>query len=200
MIAYFTRLLIKGVIHIFLAFVILHTLTSYFLGSVTGKEISGLINVRGPILTDYAYLIELLELDRPWPLSSLAWLFNPMEIERHTVEGGILSTGININIAGFPIQGSGVLTGDFGESLQQQRGTPAMDILGKWTDEYLFAHLAVIFAAMIIACIQRRGRPTLHELPSRLLPSISVTRSAIQAGAIHRRHRDGPLNVFTMRL
>lgn len=199
MIVNFARLLIKGVTTALLSLIILHTLVSYIPGGATHRVLE-LRRGGDPVWPLYLYptlVIELLELDRPFPFSSLAWLFDPAETESYSMasRNGIVSTGININIAGVSITGSGVLTGDLGESLIYQPGIPVMDIIGKGTDEYLLAHLAVLFIAMIIACVQRLGRPKLHELPARLLPSLSATRSAAQPGAMCGWHAARSLGI-----
>jgi hypothetical protein len=196
MLAYFARLLIRGVITALLSFMLIHTVVSYTPGG-PAQIVQELRVPRYDALPPYRNLIDLwtiLELELPWPLSSLAWLFDPTENERLSAEGNYISTGININIAGIPIRGSGVLTGDFAHSLTYKPGVPVMDIIGKGKDQYLLAYLAVLFVAMIIACVQRRGRPKLHELPIRLLPSMAAPRCAVQASAMYNWHNAGPLS------
>jgi hypothetical protein len=204
MITYFARLLIKGVTTACIASIMLHTLVSYTPGGAR-DFILELRRWGDPLWREYPiFVVEFLELERPWPLSSLTWLFDPTENERPspTLEGlydsadRYVSPGININIAGVPIQGSGVLTGDFGETFMYKRGTPVMDIIGRGTDEYLLAHLAVLLTAMIIAYAQRAGRPRLHELPSRLLPYLLTRRSPVQASAMYSRHEAQPLSIL----
>ncbi|HYP41722.1 MAG TPA: hypothetical protein VEX13_15295 [Chloroflexia bacterium] len=199
MLAYFARLLIKGGITAFVALIMLHTLVSYV---PEGALDTATPNPREHFLwPEYpAQVIEQLELERPWPLSSLAWLFDPTENERLSVEGSYISPGIDFNVAGIPIQGSGVLTGDFGETFMYKRGTPVMEIIGRGTDEYLLAHLAVLFVVMIVACLQRRGGPRLHELPIRLLPSIAAKRSAAQGKTIHNWQVERPLSALLTKL
>ncbi|HEX9988375.1 MAG TPA: hypothetical protein VGE45_07855 [Chloroflexia bacterium] len=193
-VAYFARLLMRGVITLFLASIMLHTVVSYTPGAAR-DFLQDLRRWGDPLWREYpTFVVESLELERPWPLSSLTWLFDPTENERLSVEGSYVSPGIDINIAGAPIIGSGVLTGDFGESLgYHQLGTPVMDLIGRGTDEYLLAHLAVLFVAMIIAYVQRRGGPRLHELPIRFLPSISAKRSAVQVSSVYNWHVIRPL-------
>lgn len=187
MVAYFARLLIKGVTTTLLLLIVLHSFLSYAPGGAT-DTVQELRRSGDPIWPYWGLpsgLITVLELERPWPFSALAWLFEPTETEYYSVVNGTVSTGININIAGVPIRGSGVLTGDFGESLIYQPGVPVLDIISRWLDKYFLAHLAVLFVAMVIACVQRRGRPKLQELPIRLLPSLLATRNATQAGAMY---------------
>jgi ABC-type dipeptide/oligopeptide/nickel transport system permease component len=191
MIAYFARLLIKGVITAFLSLIIVHTVLTY----IPGGAIESIASLHSPSRPLYLRLVvELLEIERPWPISSLAWLFDPTENERYSAAESYVSPGISINIAGMPIQGSGILTGDFGETFMYQRGTPVMDIIGRGTDKYLLAHLVAVLLAMTVACVQRRGRPKLHELPARLLPPMAAPRSAIRARAMYNWHAAQPLS------
>ncbi len=194
MLCYFTRLLLNGVISGVLSLITLYTVVSYTPGG-PAEIVQALTTGDGHPVPPNTYLIELipiLELDRPWPINSLAWLFDPTESERFSRVNGNTTKGIYVVIAGVPIQGSGVLTGDLGESLIYQPGTPVMDIIGRRTDEYLLAHLAAIFAAMIIAYAQRRGRPRLHELSSRLLPHLATKRRAVESGVMQNGYEGWP--------
>jgi ABC-type dipeptide/oligopeptide/nickel transport system permease component len=199
MIAYFVRLLIKGVITLFLASIMIHTVVSYTPGG--GMDQADPRQPGDPVWWQYrTFVATLLELEQPWPFSSLAWLFDPTENERLSAAESYVSPGISINIAGISILGSGILTADFGETFMYRRGTPVMDIIGRGTDEYLLAHLAVLFIALIIACVQRLGRPKLHELPIRLLPYIAAKRSAAQVKTIYNWQAERPLSALLTKL
>lgn len=206
MIAYFARLLIKGVITVLLSFMLIHTVVSYAPGG-PAEIVHALTTPDGnPHYPDYGRprslypdVIELkpiLELDRPWPLSSLGWLFDPTETHHYSIGAGTAIPGLNISIIGFRMGGSGVLTGDFGESIRIQRGVPVINVLGEGINEVLLAHLAVLLLAMIIAYVQRLGTPRLYELPARLLPSIAAKRSAAQVKTIHNWQAERPLSAL----
>lgn len=68
------------------------------------------------------------KLDKPWPLDYAAWLFDPSDTTSVTYTSSnkpITSTkGIDLNIFGAHIRGSGILTLDFGISTSYAFGTP----------------------------------------------------------------------------
>jgi peptide/nickel transport system permease protein len=64
------------------------------------------------------------KVDQPWPLSFFLWLFDPRETGvTTTLDGQEVSRGIDVNILGVHIKGSGILTGDFGRSRWAGRGS-----------------------------------------------------------------------------
>ena len=60
------------------------------------------------------------KLDKPWPLSFLFWLFDPKdtEVTGYDLQGNLVTTskGMDVNVFGMRLRGSGILTGDFGTS------------------------------------------------------------------------------------
>jgi peptide/nickel transport system permease protein len=59
-------------------------------------------------------LEDLFELDKPWPLNYLAWLFDPGETTELNEFGEEIPKGIDLRIGELHVKGSGALTGDFG--------------------------------------------------------------------------------------
>src|SRR5687768_5543192 len=95
------------------------------------------------------------KLDKPWPLSFLTWLFDPSDT---TQLGGyyndeVLPKGININIFGLEIKGSGMLTGDFGKS--EPRGGFAQGVLVSQliADRWVQTVSLIIYALLITVAI-----------------------------------------------
>lgn len=77
------------------------------------------------------YLEKIYDLDKPWPLNFLAWLFDPTDIERYdNTLNKVVPKGIDVSIGSLRLQGSGVLTGDLGDSLNIQPGVPALELMG----------------------------------------------------------------------
>ena len=119
----------------------------------------------------------LFKLDKPWPLSYAAWLYDPagnvpigqaVEVER--THGGSYSVSI------IEVTALGVLLGDFGESAELAQGMSVHEMYGIEFLPLLLACLGVIVAGMIVAVLQRRGRPiSLHPIQaSALCPSPSL--------------------------
>jgi peptide/nickel transport system permease protein len=79
---------------------------------------------------------EIYGLDVEWPLNYLKWLFDPSDTSKRAVVDDGTGTGAlmtvtstkGINLLG--IQGSGVLTGDLGESVSFDRGKPVAGLMG----------------------------------------------------------------------
>ncbi|HEX8597137.1 MAG TPA: hypothetical protein VF952_01310 [Chloroflexia bacterium] len=108
-------------------------------------------------------LADMYELDKPWPVSFLAYMFDPSEtvetvnIDRYT--SVTVPKGIHVSILGAKIEGSGLATGDFGKSFQLSRGDPVMDVYGPGLDVALALVISLIVTFMYVAMVQRIGRP-----------------------------------------
>jgi peptide/nickel transport system permease protein len=90
---------------------------------------------------DYQYvqagkqqLEETYKLDKPWPLNYLTWLFDPGDTiaTTYTPDNKPITTtkGIDLNIFGAHIRGSGMLTLDFGTSASYAYNTPISQYIG----------------------------------------------------------------------
>src|SRR5688500_4929181 len=97
-----------------------------------------------------ASVIETYDLDKPWPLNYLAWLFDPEDTTTVDENYNEVSKGINFNLFGTTIQGSGVVTGDFGNSLELQRGVPVIKMMGDRIGNTLMLTSAALFVSLIV--------------------------------------------------
>ncbi|MEO8287837.1 MAG: ABC transporter permease [Chloroflexota bacterium] len=66
---------------------------------------------------EIAQMDETWKLDKPWPLNFFTWLFDPNDTTEIDDNGRQHARGIHIDIGGWTIQGSGILTGNFGKSI-----------------------------------------------------------------------------------
>jgi peptide/nickel transport system permease protein len=96
-------------------------------------------------------LIERYKLDSPYPINYLRWLFDPEDTTQldPNDDSRKIPKGIDIPIGGLRIQGSGVLTGDFGNSVQVAQGQPVMKLMG----DRLGNTLALTMTALLLALI-----------------------------------------------
>jgi len=102
----------------------------------------------------------------PWPTNYLAWLFDPnvtTDIDGVTQE--VVQKGIHWNIFGMTIAGSGVLTGDLGDSINIAKGVSVTEMLGSRLANTLaltiLAQTLTIFFAIplgIIAAVRQYSR------------------------------------------
>lgn len=69
------------------------------------------------------------KVDKPWPLNYLLWLFDPNDTSDTDRDFNVIHKGIDLQIGGLHIAGSGILTLDFGKSKVIQKGTPVSEFL-----------------------------------------------------------------------
>jgi peptide/nickel transport system permease protein len=93
------------------------------------------------------------KLDKPWPLNFFVWLFDPSDTQMTTynLQGELLTVrkGIYIELFGLPIEGSGILTGTFGDSTGFAPGVEVTQILAdRWVNT-----LALLAASLVLALV-----------------------------------------------
>jgi hypothetical protein len=156
MVAYFVRRTVGAVVALLLGSFMLYSVIAY----IPGGPYYQLSARHGEISPGFARLIVTLELHKPWPLSYLAWMFDPRETLRLDENNRLIPKGINLQLAGFEIRGSGILTGDLGDSIWYLRYPPTTvsDAFGPgWPLPGLFL-FALTLLLMAVAVLQRRGR------------------------------------------
>jgi ABC-type dipeptide/oligopeptide/nickel transport system permease component len=172
MAAYFARLLIRGICTLFLSWLLVFTIMTYTPGGGSANEVHTIL-YGDPDHTPSPEWVRLINTeyhtDKPWPFSYLAWLFDPSDtysieyvyLDDMLVEVKPVPKGIDIHILGLHIQGSGVLTGDFGHSTEIAKRLPISDdALYGPGNNLLFALLVtIIVAIMLLVVIRRWGRP-----------------------------------------
>jgi peptide/nickel transport system permease protein len=96
-------------------------------------------------------LLDAYKLDDPYPINYLRWLFDLKydgEVDSHDQ---LVRKGINVNIFGLQIEGSGALNGDFGRSLQVQKGRPVMELMFERLGPTLSLTASSLFVSILIA-------------------------------------------------
>jgi peptide/nickel transport system permease protein len=97
------------------------------------------------------YYIKLYGLDKGYPLNYFLWLFDPNDTEVHTydLQGNPTITTKGINLFGV-IKGSGVLTGDLGESVSFDQGKTTTELMGqRLLNTLLLTGMAQLVAILI---------------------------------------------------
>jgi peptide/nickel transport system permease protein len=113
-----------------------------------------------------AYVYQEYNLDKPWPLNFAAWLFDPRKTSRLDADTGQeVQRGVNINVFGMNIRGSGILTMDMGDSLKLAPGKTVTDLIGDrivntliLTASSLFLSILIAFPIGIISAIKQYSR------------------------------------------
>jgi hypothetical protein len=105
-----------------------------------------------------ASIINTFELDKPWPLNFLAYMFDPGE-NTDVIGKETYPKGVRVSVLGMEISGSGVVTGDLGRSITIERNTPVVDIIGPGLYLAFASVISLILTFTYIAAVQRAGRP-----------------------------------------
>ncbi len=168
MIAYFVRRLVGGIFTFFASTLVIFSVIIYAPG--------------GPMFTLYVEdtdynpsptflnrVMAFYHTDQPWPVSYMAWLFDPngpkpLWHQEATSSARDLRTGMNIEIGNFHLRGSGVLTGDLGVSIIVEQGQPVTDVFGEGLAIMLLMALTLP-VLMGVVVVQRRRRPPVYGLP-----------------------------------
>ncbi len=111
--------------------------------------------------------------DKPWPVNYATWLFHPSGTNV-TFRGGSYLRNITL-------VDSGVLIGDFGYSLNVERGAPVLQLLdldGLGLPLLLGVPFGIVFFFMLVVVLQRRGRPVVYGLAVADNPARVVWRRA----------------------
>ncbi|HVF99271.1 MAG TPA: hypothetical protein VND68_05495 [Chloroflexia bacterium] len=180
MLAHLLRQFTGGIVTFFLAAFVLYTAILY--APTASPDI-----VRPTPRPDFDRYIasarNTFELDKPWPLNFLAYMFDPNETT--DVIGSVTyPKGVRVSVLGMEISGSGVVTGDLGRSITIARNMPVIDIIGPGLYLAFASVISLLLTFTYVAAVQRAGRPALyspHPPPHRVA---YVSRLAIEpAGA-----------------
>jgi len=133
MAAYIIRRLIQGVVVLFLSTLMIYTILVVTPGGPQDQvnqmklEAAGGRPFNQGLIDIYT---KLYGLDVPYPLSYLTWLFDPEETSERTydLQGNVFTTTKGIDL--FGIKGSGVLTGNLGDSIIIDQGKPVVELMG----------------------------------------------------------------------
>jgi peptide/nickel transport system permease protein len=96
-------------------------------------------------------MLRRYKLDQPYPFSYLVWLFDSKEITETVGLNTVVPKGIDVTIGPWRIQGSGVLTGDFGKSVALAKGVSVMDLIGGRIGYTLALTITALVIALLIA-------------------------------------------------
>lgn len=90
------------------------------------------------------------KVDKPWPLNFAAWLFDPNDTTDLDDNAQEIPKGIDVNIFGWHIRGSGILTGDLGTSSNTSKGAAVGDLIGaKAGNTFLLVGVSLILSFLI---------------------------------------------------
>lgn len=160
MLSYLTRRLLQLFMFVILSSFVIYTAIVYMPGGPAQSYTNSLrydppsptnVNEVPQVLQDY------YRVDKPWPLSYVAWLFDPERTTEMNQNREIVPVGIDITVGEWRLKGSGVLTGDFGRvgnltsfDGRVKRGPTVTSQIGKsWGNSAVIVGLAVIFSVLV---------------------------------------------------
>jgi peptide/nickel transport system permease protein len=97
-------------------------------------------------------LVRLYKLDKPWPANFFLWLFDPNDISKQDPNkiSSTLRKGIDVDLFGLRLQGSGALTGNFGISERVLRGREVGEIVSeRWGNTLSLVGVSLLVGALL---------------------------------------------------
>lgn len=166
---HFVRLAIGGIVSLLAATCVLYHLLVYSPGGAI-DEITGVVRLRealsqkpdkrvGTRPIDGTSLRHPFEgayhLYKPWPYNYMTWLLDPLDTRQVNDRNEVEAKGVDVDLAGLQIRGSGILTGDFGYSVLLARGTPVLDVYGRGFGPAFAVLLGMVLTFGYVATVQR---------------------------------------------
>ncbi|HEX9988097.1 MAG TPA: ABC transporter permease [Chloroflexia bacterium] len=152
MTTYIVRRVIQGLMVLMLSTFVIYSILILTPGGPVDQVAELRQNKVKPVNEQYLQsLLEAYKLDDPYPINYLRWLFDTKDVTEVDTHDQLVRKGINIDIFGLHIEGSGALTGDFGRSLQAQKGRPVLELMGERLGPTLALTASSLFLSILIA-------------------------------------------------
>ncbi|MEO8286837.1 MAG: hypothetical protein ABI670_10425 [Chloroflexota bacterium] len=162
MLAYFVRRWVEGLVALLAMTFVLYALLVYLPSWIipAGSYLSHWRLVDYYIEPPYLSQLTIDSPHRePWPNNYVTWLFDPRQTWQLANNNftDYRQMGINVRIGKLSLQGSGILTGDFGRSYHLARGQSTLSLMGPsfWVWNLLIISLALPGMAFVL--LQRIG-------------------------------------------
>jgi peptide/nickel transport system permease protein len=157
MTTYLIRRIIQGILVLFLSSFVVYSLLVITPGGPI-DQITQSLKVGGGTrgqynlnTADIERMKKAFDLDKPWPISYLAWLFDPSDNTMLNEQDEVVPKGLNLKIGDLEIRGSGVLIGDLGNTVWIQRGMPVAELMGTRIVNTLILTFSSLFIAILVA-------------------------------------------------
>jgi peptide/nickel transport system permease protein len=156
MTTYIVRRVVQGLIVLMLATFVIYSILIITPGGPRDQVATLQASSSGGRPVNAALIESLLKsykLDSPYPVNYLRWLFDPTdttEIDRND-NNKLIQKGIDMDVLGMPIKGSGVLTGDFGNSVVIAKGQSVLKLMGDKIGNTLALTMTALLVTLLIA-------------------------------------------------
>ncbi|MEO8287838.1 MAG: ABC transporter permease [Chloroflexota bacterium] len=128
---------------------------------------------------------KMWKVDKPWPLNFFTWLFDPDDTIEQDENFQQVQKGINVDIFGWHLQGSGILTGDLGTSTSASRGAPVSELIAdKAGNTLLLVSVSLALSFLIGIPIGVLGAVRKNSLLSHVLTFFSFAGRSIPPFAL----------------
>ncbi len=154
MTVYIIRRLMQGFIVLVLSTLVIYTILVATPGGPRDQVEELRQQSTGSRKVSEAYVQSILKaykLDSPYPVNYLRWLFDPMDTQELNEHNELVQKGINIKIGDWQIEGSGVLTGNFGRSIVIAKGLQVTDMLAGKVGNTLALTISALLFSLIVA-------------------------------------------------
>jgi hypothetical protein len=108
------------------------------------------------------WYIQTFHLDKPWPLNYAAYVFDPGETTYVDAYDNDVPKGLDANIFGWHLRGSGALTGDFGKSFWIGRYIPVSELFSPDLDKLFAAIFTFLVSLTLAVSIQQLRRARVY--------------------------------------
>lgn len=120
------------------------------------QSASTLVNMRPFEGTSLSHPFEgAYHLYMPWPHNYTTWLLDPWDTMQLNDRNELEARGVDVDLGGLQIRGSGILTGHLGNSVLLARGTPVLDMYGRGFDLLFAVLLGMVLTFGYVATVQR---------------------------------------------
>ena len=159
MLTYIIRRLAQSLAFVFIATLVIYTVLVVLMPAGPAWQYSQYANMKDDPYPEnmrmrkreIQNLEEYFEVDKPWPLNYLAWLFDPTETSEVDENFQTVPKGVDIAIGDWRIRGSGILTGDFNRTGRwSQKGERVTTRIGAaWPSTALLVSMALLISVVV---------------------------------------------------
>ncbi len=158
MVTYIIRRFLQSVAFILFMWMLIYTVLvllmpagpKYNYEQMGGLDSVGGFRMPGEMTTDE--LRQLYKLDKPWPINFFLWLFDPNDTTKQDPNSidGVLRKGIDVDLLGLRLQGSGAITGNFGISERVVGGREVGEAIAeRWANTLWLVGVSLLVAVLV---------------------------------------------------
>lgn len=152
MITYIIRRFLQSVAFTLFVWMLVYTVLVLLMPNGPKANVEQFGNFRFPGEMTGEELRRLYKLDNPWPANFFLWLFDPNDTTKQDPNNidGVLRKGIDVNLLGLRLQGSGAITGNFGISERVLAGREVGEAIAeRWSNTLWLVGVSLVVAVLV---------------------------------------------------